>query len=1298
MTAQSTLSDVFISYSRKDVEFARWLGERLKADGKEIWADWEDIPYSAKWWAEIQSGIESAHTFIFVISPDSAASKVCFDEISHAVKLNKRIIPLLYREVNLNNPAERARLHAAVRDRNWLFFTDENTRNDTYNNLLTTLGTDLGHLRLHTRLTMRAQEWEDKKRNGALLLRGSDLQEGEIWLKNSENLDPTPTELQKMYVTASRKAGNRNRQVVVSATMVTILLLGVAAVYSFIQAQNAGASLEQANILLTSVAYAQETAAAEAFRAGEEANRAATEAKAAQNSAATATIAQGGEKANADRAATEAARALDSAATATYAQGQAQVQARIAQQQAATATVAQGQAQENELTALAAAATATVAQGEAIIQQITATVAQGQAENEANRARRIALINAARAALAEGNRPLAIVQSMLALTIPGDSLAARAILNEALTNGGLHRSISTSQQLAVENMVVNNDHTQALTMSGYAPQGGFSGNLAHWDLTNGKLLHLMTIPSDRDRLPLYVLFSHDNQRALIDYSEQGGIVVVDLTTYNLTDSRDSAILPEDTASITAKRDHNQRLIQEQILAISNNGECKLLSGGVNVMEVVCNDPSQNRRLKTEFTYVTSIAFSPDDQRILIADYNGVVHLWDLTRASTPTQELAEAQTFEGHTFGAKSVYFSRDGQQAISVSGDGQIYIWDLEALGNPRLVGGTLQQGLYTERVIALSPDERYILTVDTQITSGSQSTRFSLWDTQKIDDAMTTEDERLIRVFEGSPNLGILRDAVVSHNGRYLLALDIEDAANADPELNAELGLWELSSGQMVWKTVFIIDRRDGELVTDVSISLDDRQALFTLNGITRRWDLDLASATFGQELTSLNLIPANRVAFVFNGTLMASANPRGVITIQDASGEIITTLRPLRDARVTHLALSTTGRLALASTNVGELYVWDIQTGEIILTIATDYFTITQIGFGEQDRFIYVIGPREIENKPGIVHRWLIPALTDQLTEVIVETCAEFDLPSLSQAELEQLRLKNGDACALLLTGTPEIAVAALSSEITPTPTPSVAITVTTEVAGSIDLTPDASEDLEGWFGGDGWSYGTSPELGLLDTAWSISDTTQPSALTRQMIDDLSIDDGQQFHFQSWLNSPRSQGSVGIVEIWTAATDWRPEFAVPASETWTDVTVDLSAYQGQTVQIRLVWYFVPSPEGEVNDYWMVNALRVELENDASKITFTPMPTVDLTITMTPTIGEVLPTESATQSLEGSSPTPFPTVITGTEVAESPTPPPLPSPTLAVTIAVPTSPPLPTLTETLPPFLPPPTDTPSP
>ena len=70
------MSDVFISYSRKDIAFARLLDEALGQSELETWVDWARIPVGEKWWDEISAAIEGASVFLFIVSRHSVGSDV----------------------------------------------------------------------------------------------------------------------------------------------------------------------------------------------------------------------------------------------------------------------------------------------------------------------------------------------------------------------------------------------------------------------------------------------------------------------------------------------------------------------------------------------------------------------------------------------------------------------------------------------------------------------------------------------------------------------------------------------------------------------------------------------------------------------------------------------------------------------------------------------------------------------------------------------------------------------------------------------------------------------------------------------------------------------------------------------------------------------------------------------------------------------------------------------------------------------------------------------------------------------
>jgi hypothetical protein len=107
---------VFISYSRKDEEFAQELLAGLQAAGFEPYLDKHDIAAGEDWEARLRRLIEAADTIVFVISPDAIASKRCGWEVECAEELRKRLLPIVWRGV------QEAKMPARLKQLNYIFF------------------------------------------------------------------------------------------------------------------------------------------------------------------------------------------------------------------------------------------------------------------------------------------------------------------------------------------------------------------------------------------------------------------------------------------------------------------------------------------------------------------------------------------------------------------------------------------------------------------------------------------------------------------------------------------------------------------------------------------------------------------------------------------------------------------------------------------------------------------------------------------------------------------------------------------------------------------------------------------------------------------------------------------------------------------------------------------------------------------------------------------------------------------------------------------------------------------------
>jgi WD40 repeat protein len=238
------MADLFISYSRHDLAFARRLTAGLERRGKDVWVDLDDIMPSAPWMAEIRVAIAEADSVVVVLSPDSVASPVCQAELQSAVDLNKRLIPVVAQ------PTPIADVPVTVAALNFLDFSQD-TSDEAFeaglSRLTEVLDTDLDAVHQHTRLLLRTTEWEDSDRDPARLLRGRQLNEAESWLATQGQRNPAPTAGQVALIMASRRAAiRRQRGSMAVAATVALGLIGLS-IFSVLQWHTAVVQRGQAN-------------------------------------------------------------------------------------------------------------------------------------------------------------------------------------------------------------------------------------------------------------------------------------------------------------------------------------------------------------------------------------------------------------------------------------------------------------------------------------------------------------------------------------------------------------------------------------------------------------------------------------------------------------------------------------------------------------------------------------------------------------------------------------------------------------------------------------------------------------------------------------------------------------------------------------------------------------------------------------------------------------------------------------------------------------------------------------------
>jgi|GEM_PF-6922487 len=221
------MADVFISYSRKDIAYARLLQNSLQQNNIETWIDWDRIPIGEKWWDEITEAIRESNVFIFIISGNSILSEVCSKEIKVALENQKRVIPIIIDDL------EESQIRALAPELpsiNWIVFKrdhifhlqklqdqtnsdlDEQIAipklpefNEALNKLSTAIHSDWEWVKFHTHLQVSATRWQSTSQNNAYLLRGTALEEAQNFLIRSSGKQPQVSELQAIFVELSRE-------------------------------------------------------------------------------------------------------------------------------------------------------------------------------------------------------------------------------------------------------------------------------------------------------------------------------------------------------------------------------------------------------------------------------------------------------------------------------------------------------------------------------------------------------------------------------------------------------------------------------------------------------------------------------------------------------------------------------------------------------------------------------------------------------------------------------------------------------------------------------------------------------------------------------------------------------------------------------------------------------------------------------------------------------------------------------------------------------------------------------------
>lgn len=224
------MADAFISYAREDQDFARRLHAALVDAGHSLWVDWESIHPSSDWFKEIAEGIDQSDAVIFVVSRNSVHSKECRAEVEHARRAEIRIVPVL------REPVQPGLIPGGAAAFQWIEFLDDAAFDESVQALRRALETDLDWVKDHTRLRLRALEWDREGRPNGKLLNRAELREAEEWVRRSgEDEERRPSPLVYDYLAASGRNRRRRQRWFSGAVSAALVIAAGLAVWALVE-------------------------------------------------------------------------------------------------------------------------------------------------------------------------------------------------------------------------------------------------------------------------------------------------------------------------------------------------------------------------------------------------------------------------------------------------------------------------------------------------------------------------------------------------------------------------------------------------------------------------------------------------------------------------------------------------------------------------------------------------------------------------------------------------------------------------------------------------------------------------------------------------------------------------------------------------------------------------------------------------------------------------------------------------------------------------------------------------------
>ncbi len=328
-----------------------------------------------------------------------------------------------------------------------------------------------------------------------------------------------------------------------------------------------------------------------------------------------------------------------------------------------------------------------------------------------------------------------------------------------------------------------------------------------------------------------------------------------------------------------------------------------------------------REFRAHTGLVTALAFSPDGQRLVSSGTDTTVRFWDIQSGQEIRQPLI-------HQAVVRDIQLSSDGQTLYTSSDSDVVRVWDIEPqFAFPRFASSSHHHGQ------AFSPDGTQLAKLLLNVFSifdPQTGTELAHYEADALLDAVTFSPDGRYVAFGSRPGTVFLWNVhdqaiVQTYGGLKEITFDIaispDNRTIASGDFNAELAVWELETGEVVFTITG--DRP----VTSLAFSPDGRLLLQTdWGGTAKLWDTQtwevVWSLPLGYGFSDGAFSPDGRFFLIGGaGPMLSLWDVETLTLVHDFTGH---------HKPVMAVDFSSDGNLILSGSEDATARLWDAATG--------------------------------------------------------------------------------------------------------------------------------------------------------------------------------------------------------------------------------------------------------------------------------------------------------------------------------------------------------------------------------